>query len=226
MALSGDDALVKAWSSAYSGEVLSFARPEEVSNEEVFADVYHSLIHSAGLSATLLQLEHSNAAVVGEKCFERRRSVAAMYARQGEEMEAAVEAAAKAASEEEDGASEAAVNRLAAQHMEEAQMTQLRWDTGLGDARDTQRREFREWVMCVHEELRTSSGGGENGGGKVPRSESAFSIECSMANSAALTALQESFTITLGAQMKQMHNLRPVMGEIMMIFLDHLTSDL
>ena len=51
-----DDALVKAWASAYSSEVLSFARPEEVSNEEVFADVYHSLIHSAGLSATLLQL--------------------------------------------------------------------------------------------------------------------------------------------------------------------------
>ena len=53
----------------------------EVSNEEVFADVYHSLIHSAGLSATLLQLEHSNAAVVGEKCGERRREVAAMHAR-------------------------------------------------------------------------------------------------------------------------------------------------
>ena len=53
---SNDDALVKAWASAYSSEVLAFARPEEVSNEEVFADVYHSLIHSAGLSATLLQL--------------------------------------------------------------------------------------------------------------------------------------------------------------------------
>ena len=52
---SNDDALVKAWASAYSSEVLAFARPEEVSNEEVFADVYHSLIHSAGLSATLLQ---------------------------------------------------------------------------------------------------------------------------------------------------------------------------
>ena len=53
---SNDDALVKAWASAYTSEVLAFARPEEVSNEEVFADVYHSLIHSAGLSATLLQL--------------------------------------------------------------------------------------------------------------------------------------------------------------------------
>ena len=208
MSSDGGDALVRAWASAFSSEVLAFARPEEVSNEEVFADVYHSLIHSAGLSATLLQLEHGNAAVIGEKCGERRREVAEMFARQAGEMEAAVEAAAKAANSEEDGASEAKVNRLAAQHMEEAQMTQLRWDTALGDARDTQRREFREWVMCVHEELKTNGGNGEKGGGAagVPRSESAFSIECSMTGSAPV--LQESFTITLGAQMKQMHNLR------------------
>ena len=92
--------------------------------------------------------------------------------------------------------------------MEEAQMTQLRWDTALGDARDTQRREFREWVMCVHEELKTNGNGEKGGvmGAGVPRSESAFSIECSMTSSAPV--LQESFTITLGAQMKQMHNLR------------------
>ena len=50
-----------------------------------------------------------------------------MFARQAGEMEAAVEAAARAATSEEDGASEAKVNRLAARHMEEAQMTQLRW---------------------------------------------------------------------------------------------------
>ena len=217
MSSDGGDALVRAWASAFSSEVLAFARPEEVSNEEVFADVYHSLIHSAGLSATLLQLEHGNAAVIGEKCGERRREVAEMFARQAGEMEAAVEAAAKAANSEEDGASEAKVNRLAAQHMEEAQMTQLRWDTALGDARDTQRREFREWVMCVHEELKTNGGNGEKGGGAVgvPRSESAFSIECSMTGSAPV--LQESFTITLGAQMKQMHNLRsevqPCLGD-------------
>jgi len=215
MSSDGGDALVRAWASAFSSEVLAFARPDEVSNEEVFADVYHSLIHSAGLSATLLQLEHGNAAVIGEKCGERRREVAEMFARQAGEMEAAVEAAAKAANSEEDGASEAKVNRLAAQHMEEAQMTQLRWDTALGDARDTQRREFREWVMCVHEELKTNGGNGEKGGGAagVPRSESAFSIECSMTGSAPV--LQESFTITLGAQMKQMHNLRLVAADVL-----------
>ena len=62
--------LVKAWSDAFADEVLEFSRPDEVSNEEVFADVYHSLIHSE-LSETLLQLEQSNARVIEEKCDKR-----------------------------------------------------------------------------------------------------------------------------------------------------------
>ncbi len=198
-----DDALVKAWTAAYSDEVLSFSRPEEVSNEEVFADVYHSLIHSAGLSHTLIQLEHGHAAAVGEKCAERNREMDDIDRRQNREMQEAVEAAAN---KDDDGASEQVINRLAGQHMEELQMAQLRWDEELGDLRGTQHREFREWVMCVHEELKTSGGGesGAIGGPGVPRSESAFSISMS----SALPSLQESFTITLGAQMKQMHNLR------------------
>ncbi len=31
----------------YLGEVLEFVKPKDVSNEEVFGDVYHSLIHSS-----------------------------------------------------------------------------------------------------------------------------------------------------------------------------------
>jgi hypothetical protein len=208
LAAANDDLLVKAWTSAYSEEVLAFSRPEDVSNEEVFADVYHSLIHSAGVTHTMLQLEHGNAAVVGDKCAKRKREMDEIDFRQNKEMETAVEKAAKASNSNDDGASEHAINRLAGQHMEELQMAQLRWDTELGDVRSTQYREFREWVMCVHEELKTTGadGNGVSGSGVIPRSESAFSIECSMSNTA--PSLQESFTITLGAQMKQMHNLR------------------
>jgi hypothetical protein len=54
--------LVQQWSDMYLGEVLEFSKPTDVSNEEVFGDVYHSLIHSA-VSDTLVRLEHSNAMV-------------------------------------------------------------------------------------------------------------------------------------------------------------------
>ncbi len=54
--------LVQIWSDMYLGEVLEFSKPKNVSNEEVFGDVYHSLIHSA-IADTLVRLEHSNALV-------------------------------------------------------------------------------------------------------------------------------------------------------------------
>jgi len=63
-----------------------------------------------------------------------------------------------------------------------------------------QRREFRDWVMTVHAEYRTST----HPPGPVPRSESSFSLS----SQPEVQSLQESFTITLGAQRKAMHNLR------------------
>ena len=46
-------------------EVIDHARPEAVSNEVVFSEVYHALIHSPALE-TLLNLEHTYALAVGQ----------------------------------------------------------------------------------------------------------------------------------------------------------------
>ncbi|QQP35585.1 Uncharacterized protein FKW44_023851, partial [Caligus rogercresseyi] len=86
-----------------------------------------------------------------------------------------------------------------------SELLQSRLASDLSNVRDTQYREFREWVMRVHEEFQE---------GKKPdiaRSGSSFSIEASPS----APRLQESFTITLGAQMKQMHNLRLVAAEVL-----------
>ena len=195
-----DDLLVRFWSDSFTEEVLSFGRPWSVSNEEVFADVHHSLLHSSHgeITEPLLQMEHSNAEIVEEKCRQMDKEMEELDTRQHQEMEKAVE--------RDD---EKLVNRLAGQHMEERQMTKMRWESELENVRQTQLREFREWVMCVHEEIKTNEEKASIGQYKVPRSESSFSIEAaSMA-----PVLQESFTITLGAQMKQMHNLRLVAAD-------------
>ncbi len=68
--------LVRAWSDAYSRGVLAHSRPSEVSNAEVFADVYHSLAHSATPAAdAMLRLEHSNAEAVAAKCHQRDKAL-------------------------------------------------------------------------------------------------------------------------------------------------------
>ena len=47
----------------FNTEVLQYAKPNEASDEEVFANIYHSLAHSP-LAATMIQLEHSHAGSV------------------------------------------------------------------------------------------------------------------------------------------------------------------
>ncbi len=217
--------LVRAWADAYERGVLAHSKPEEISNEEVFADVYHSLVHSSpAMSDTMLRLEHSHAEAVAAKCKERDEALVSMEERHNRDMSTAVERTAAAREEEREGQEsregERAVNDLAARHLEERQMAELKWESNLGNLRDTQRREFREWVMCVHEEIKTSgeerrrkktgSAGSAESTGGISKSESTFSIE---APPSSVPVMQESFTVTLGAQMKQMHNLRLVAAD-------------
>ena len=38
------------------------------------------------------------------------------------------------------------VNSLSAQHWEERQLVKMKWESDISHARDTQKREFRDWV--------------------------------------------------------------------------------
>ena len=75
--------------------------------------------------------------------------------------------------------------------------------------RETQRREFRQWIQTVHEDSSTNETQEITGTGTMTRSDSAFTMSSMTSGSKS-----ESFTITLGAQMKAMHNLRLVASDI------------
>jgi len=191
--------LVRDWATAYTEEVLEFAQPPTVDDSEVFADVYHSLIHSP-LSETLLQLEASYAAAVEVLCRERDNRLGEMEDRHNKEM---AETVAAATNEKNPGVglvSEQDVNSLDSHQMDERQLLASKFESELDGLQRDQHREFRQWVMTVHEEYKTSGGLPST----FPRSESSFS----MSSQPEVLSLQESFTITLGSQMKQMHNLR------------------
>jgi len=193
------DAVVRNWSAAYTDEVLEFAQPAAVNDSEVFGDVYHSLIHSP-LSMTLLQLEATYAMAVDTVCKERDSRLGEMEARHSKEMTETVAAATNPKSPNM-GVSEHDVTALAGHQIDEKELLASKFESELATLHQDQLREFREWVMTVHEEYKTSNSIPQ---GVFPRSESSFS----MSSQPEVAALQESFTITLGAQMKQMHNLR------------------
>ena len=74
-----------------------------------------------------------------------------------------MESAMAAADDGEENSSEAErrINALAQRHLDERQMSSTRWESELNGLRDTQRREFRAWVMTVHEGMET--------GQRIPR---------------------------------------------------------
>jgi len=197
------ESLLKAWTTAFSEEVLDYAQPPEVRDEEVFADVYHSLIHSP-LSETILQLEASYACSVETLCRERDYKSGELEARHSREMAEAVHAVQSG----KKGMTEKDINTLATQHVDERELLLSKYESELATLHQKQYSEFRQWVMCVHEEYKTTN---QNPLGFSQRSQSSFSIS----SQTEVSALQESFTITLGAQMKQMHNLRLIAANIL-----------
>lgn len=80
--------------------------------------------------------------------------------------------------------------------------------------REIQRREYRQWIETVHEDSSSDAANKDMDGmpvslGTMSRSDSAFTM-----SSMSMGGRSESFTITLGAQMKAMHNLRLVAADI------------
>ena len=199
------DDVVRRWTEAYENETLEHSlkrssRPANQDNhgseeQEIFAQTFHTLIHaSPSLSTTLAQLEHDHAVAVAEKCVER--DVQIQRAENAREVGGPMDEILS---------------------LEELQMLVIKWESDISHLKETQRREFRDWAMTVNESLKTKNS--ESGIKPMSKSDSAYFMMSGVSpappsgGAVSTQVPQESFTITLGAQMKQMHNLRLVAAD-------------
>lgn len=187
------DEIVRCWAELYEKETVEYgksrSREERLhqgsdcdNDSEAFASIFASLVHSSpALSMTLAQLEHEHAVAVSEKCDHMAAEL--READQADPMDLMV--------------------------------LKAKLESDVSHLKETQKREFRDWIVKVSESVRTKNS--EIGIAPMSKSDSAFFVMSQAVSSpappsggAVNTNLQESFTITLGAQMKQMHNLRLV----------------
>jgi len=200
------DEVVKKWTEAYENETLEYSVKKstrlvnqydkhDLEEQEIFAQTFHTLIHaSPSLSTTLTQLEHEHAVAVAEKCAER--DIQLQKAENSQIMGGPVDEMMSP---------------------EELQMLAVKWESDISHLKETQRREFRDWAMMVHESLKTKNS--EDGIKPMSKSDSAYFMMSGVSpappsgGAVSTEVPQESFTITLGAQMKQMHNLRLVAAD-------------
>ncbi|KAI0225809.1 hypothetical protein LSAT2_023442 [Lamellibrachia satsuma] len=201
------DQLIDKWTNTFTQEVAEYARPEAVTNELVFSEVYHALIHSPALE-TLLNFEHRYALAMRHITEEQDRDHARLEQRQRVEMEDAVHNLGVTHTDEQ-------INQLAQRHFDSMQLNESKWASELSGLQDSQKREYVDWVMCVHEDTQAMQGTPSYvqqlrslPSGELCDDEEGN--ECSQPS-----RKEESFTVHLGAQLKTMHNLRLIGADIL-----------
>ncbi|XP_077025871.1 ferry endosomal RAB5 effector complex subunit 3 isoform X3 [Tamandua tetradactyla] len=199
--------LANTWAKAYAETTLEYARPEEPSWDEDFADVYHDLIHSPA-SETLLNLEHNYFVSISELIGERDVELKKLRERQGIEMEKVMQELGKSLTDQD-------VNSLAAQHFESQQDLENKWMNELKQSTAIQKQEYQEWVIKLHQDLKNPNNSSLSEEIKVQPSQFRESTEANGRIYEEQRKLEESFTIHLGAQLKTMHNLRLLRADML-----------
>ncbi|XP_042894810.2 ferry endosomal RAB5 effector complex subunit 3 isoform X1 [Parasteatoda tepidariorum] len=200
------DELINKWTKAFEGEHLKYAKLEQPCESNSFPEMYHKLIHSPALE-TMLNLEHSYALAVGELVQARSQALNEMQQRQSMEMERAVPKVGISLTDRD-------INDMATRHFTETENITEYWDRKISNLKETQKREFHEWVLKVHEDYQ--SGFGSPGYLQRVRALSeAAPVEDDSDWTPQPQRMEESFTIHLGSQLKLMHNLRLLSADVL-----------
>ncbi|XP_039289282.1 protein C12orf4 homolog [Nilaparvata lugens] len=195
--------VIKACEKSYKENTVEFGDRCGTEDREVFAAVFHKLVHSPALE-TILQVEHAHAHDVATVTNERDVIVAALTARQSSEMSRAVDGLSQSCTTEDE------INQLARVHLDQLNLEQAKWDSQLAGLKQSQRSHYRQWVM---DRQTTATSPLSSPLGSL--SSKTFLDNSDSTLDTAGPALQESFTIHLGSQMKQMHNIRVLSTDIM-----------
>ncbi|NXC18656.1 CL004 protein, partial [Corythaeola cristata] len=169
---------------------LEYAKPEETSWDEDFADVYHDLIHSPA-SEMLLNLEHNYFVSISELISERDVELKKLRERQGAEMDKVMQELGKSLTDQD-------VNSLAAQHFESQQDLENKWTNELKQSTAIQKQEYQEWVIKLHQDLKNPNNSSISDEIKVQPSQLRESVEGNGRIYEEQRLLEESFTIHLG----------------------------
>lgn len=196
--------LIKDWERLMREEMAEYGERKCASDEELFATAYHKMVHSPALE-TMLTLEQTYANAVRKLCEDKKRQITELSNEQAEEMNKALERL-------EDDVTESKINELASKHFESQSFLQVQLTSELDTIKEVQRREYREWLMQMLEEKQASSSLPTP---NTPTLPAMCPSTTYYSNDVSQPILEESFTIHLGSQLKQMHNIRILSANVM-----------
>nr|XP_053656211.1 protein C12orf4 homolog isoform X1 [Cherax quadricarinatus] len=204
------DDVATAWANKYSQ--VSKRQEDKGCENEMLASMYHSLVHSPA-AVNLLSLEHSFAGAMSSLVAQREYALKEISERQTKEMSNTVSKVGVNLTDDD-------VNNLAACHLEDSQLMEVQWDSTISVLRENQKWEFKNFVL-------ESFAGREVTTPVTPKDFITGGSDSVVVETLEPTQ-EESFTIHLGAQMKQMHNLRLLSAHVLQLckYQSHDASDI
>nr|XP_023013811.1 protein C12orf4 homolog [Leptinotarsa decemlineata] len=198
--------VTKEWEKVMKEEMSEYGERRCASDDELFATAYHKMVHSPALE-TILQLEHMYSKTVRRKTEEKNRLIQELSECQSKEMNNAVDRLEK-------DMTETKINELVARHYEAHALLQGKLTSELDTIKEAQRREYREWLMQMLEDNQTNSSLPTPNSPLTPPEILIPPNSCDR-ELMETPILEESFTIHLGSQLKQMHNIRILSASVM-----------
>lgn len=201
--------IIKSWEKVFKEEIFEYSDRRCATDEELFAMAYHKLVHSPVLE-TMLKLEHNYTKEVVERIRTRNRQEQTLKDSQTEEMRRAVDNLNITTNEK-------MINNLVSKHFEDLSFLQGKWSSELDTMKEVQRREYRKWIMQILEDNQTNNSLPTPSNSPHNISENIFKNNRHQPNEKYLEIpkYEESFTIHLGSQIKQMHNIRIMASNVM-----------
>lgn len=182
------EAIVRNTERLYKDELLQFADRVGPSDEDIFAQSFHRLVHSTSLE-DILKRERGYAKVISDMTDLMDNEVETLNTSQQQEMDSQINQLDITTTSED-------INNLLAQQYTTQNFVRKRYESELEAMMGHQKNEYRNWITSqVSQMFQVSPVSTPLGN----RSSMFVSQQPSM---------EESFTIHLGSQLKHMHNIR------------------
>ncbi|KAL1455226.1 hypothetical protein WDU94_009336 [Cyamophila willieti] len=213
LCVNNDEDIIRYWEKQFKEETVSYGDKSGSSDSELFSTAYHKLVHSGIALDTMLQVEQSYAHDVAKLIQQRDEQIEKLTKDQEDMMNKKLEEVQTGNISSEE------INNLEQMHIEQQSFMLVKWISKIDTLKETQRREFRDWVMKLLEEhqrtITLQSSFSSPSSPAVIKTFPPITSVLHETNDPQISSLEESFTIHLGSQMKQIYNIRILSANIL-----------
>ncbi|CAF0825615.1 unnamed protein product [Didymodactylos carnosus] len=196
------DGLIDQWLKTFQ-ECKSYTRIQPVTDEDLFSNIYHSVLLTDRYEDLLL-LEVKYQDEIKDLLNDRDKQIQELDTKHSREMQDVV-------NEPTNKYPDVYVRNVAQKHMEDKQLVEGKWNSEIISVKERQKQEFKNYVMQLSLQNQLNQSLQAN---KIRRKRNTNSLVLSVDESTT-RRLETSYTVQLGAQLKSMHNLRLIRCDIL-----------